>query len=500
MCALSIVEDDRLASALEEIPHADVQESRPRLIKTEANLLRLPLFALHTKGLKTLDGIECSGRVHRDGQTHQFTFRATRNTATLYPGPLARSAHLAFLSILTDQGLPSEDPITWTWRDLCRRMRVTYGGQMVRHLKVAITSTAALFLQSEHALYSKPDGKLLSTQQDALHLYDRVTFVGAPLPEGGMADRNYLWFSEWYRKNLNAMFTAPLDYDLWRYLDEQSPIASRLYEFLLLNFYSQIPVLRINYKSLVQFLPIHPERYRSSADRQLQGAFQLLMANRVIAKADWAPAKEGIGQLHLYRGDRLPLSGNPGSVALPFMDEELTSAALEVKELRNIKPPEWTLVSDFYRLWTGDTRHRPTPKEMDQAGGLITEHGPAKAKNLISHLVKRLKVDWPDAKTFGATAKYLPEALRDVERTEHRQEQEKRDREAEEVERRNLAQQTKDRTAWKVLWDRLPEVERQEIRNRVLAQQPPKLAKFPSLLERFCLDELARLRPSGLQP
>src|SRR5438876_10327669 len=98
------------------ISETDVEESRAaQLIKVEANLLRLPLFALGTKGLKTLDGIECRGRHTRDGQTHEFTFRATRNTATLYPGPLARSAHLAFLSLVTEAGLPIRGPITWKW-------------------------------------------------------------------------------------------------------------------------------------------------------------------------------------------------------------------------------------------------------------------------------------------------------------------------------------------------------------------------------------------------
>ena len=32
-----------------------------RSLKAEVNLLRLPLFALHTKGLSTLDGLECQG-------------------------------------------------------------------------------------------------------------------------------------------------------------------------------------------------------------------------------------------------------------------------------------------------------------------------------------------------------------------------------------------------------------------------------------------------------
>src|SRR3954464_9497154 len=91
----------------------------PRFIKAEANLLRLPLFALQTKGLRSLDGIECRGTISRGGETHQFVLRASRSTSTLYPGPLSRAAHLAFLSLATERGLPLENPITWTWRDLC---------------------------------------------------------------------------------------------------------------------------------------------------------------------------------------------------------------------------------------------------------------------------------------------------------------------------------------------------------------------------------------------
>src|SRR5438132_7834710 len=91
---------------------ADSDRLLPHFIRAEANLLRLPLFALHTKGLKTLDGIECTGRIARDGETREFIFRSTRNTATLYTGPLSRAAHQAFLSIMTERGLPLENPIT----------------------------------------------------------------------------------------------------------------------------------------------------------------------------------------------------------------------------------------------------------------------------------------------------------------------------------------------------------------------------------------------------
>ena len=64
-----------------------------------------------------------------DGGTENF---APFNTGTLYPGPLARATHLAFLSLLTEQPSSGREPLTWTWRDLCRRLGIVYGGRMVR--------------------------------------------------------------------------------------------------------------------------------------------------------------------------------------------------------------------------------------------------------------------------------------------------------------------------------------------------------------------------------
>src|SRR5438067_10345242 len=118
----------------EVLPRAGVDKAPARaaqqsgvLVRAEANLLRFPLFALSTKGLKTLDGIECRGTVRRGGTAHAFSLRVSRNTASLYPGPLARRVHFALLGIATERGLPLTNPVTWTWRDLCRRLGIAYG-------------------------------------------------------------------------------------------------------------------------------------------------------------------------------------------------------------------------------------------------------------------------------------------------------------------------------------------------------------------------------------
>jgi len=55
-----------------------------------------------------------------------------------------------------------------------------------------------------------------------------------------------------------------------------------------------------------------------------------------------------------------------------------------------MKPPEWTIVSDFYRLWRGDEHHRPTEKELTQAR---SEIGHTKTKALIQLVIKQLKTN-----------------------------------------------------------------------------------------------------------
>jgi hypothetical protein len=229
------------------------------------NLLRLPVFALSTKGLRTLNGLEVKGVFRRDGEQHEYVFRTARSVDTLYPGPLARAAHLALLSLGTER-LPVPHPLVWTWRELCRRVGCSPSGTMIGKLKEALTATASLTIRSRSAIYSKPLNRYLTEHEGVFHLYDQLIFHGGVLPDGTKADLNHLWLAEWYRGNLDCLYAAPLDHELWRWLDARSPIASRAYEFLLVNFYAS-PVVRINYPTLAGFLPVRAERYYSQAQQ-----------------------------------------------------------------------------------------------------------------------------------------------------------------------------------------------------------------------------------------
>lgn len=475
-----------------------------RFIRAEVNLLRLPLFALATKGLRTLDGLECTGTTRRGGETQQFVFRVSRNTSSLYPGPLSRKIHFALIDIATERGTPLTNPITWSWRDLCRRMDIAYAGsKTLRELKSAIRSTHGIVIETQSALYSRTDGRLLPNHERGHHLYADFIFVNDPLPDGGRAETNSVWFADWYLANLNALFTAPLDYQLWIKLEKKSPIASRLYEFLLINFFSGTPVLRINYPKLAQFLPVQTHTFASAIERQLGPAFRLLIRAEVIKNVQWTTSRDGMQQILMYRGDRLAVAGGRTQPMLGLLDEEFTSS-VAVKELRNEKPPEWGMVAEFYRFWEDDQNHQPSKKELEQARGYLAQFGPKKAKEVAGQAMKTLKKKWPDAKTFGALDRYIPAAAAEYDRereiTERRRVEERRQKmEDAKVERRHAAELALMKK-WRPAWEALSLEDRAEIRSMVMDKNPfLKNSPFrdSSFAMQMYLEELARRSESG---
>lgn len=494
MCPVELSTADKVGDEVAR-PSPEAENDRtPQFIRTEVNFLRFPLFALHTKGLRTLDGIECHGRLSRAGQTHEYSLRISRNTASLYPGPLARKLHFALLSLAGERGWPLANPITWSWRDLCRRMDIAYGGgTTVRQLKEAIRSTHGIVIHSKEALFSRVEQRPLPATERGHHLYADFVFVNEERPDGTTADLNAVWFADWYLNNLNSRYVAPLDHRLWQSLDHKSSIASRLYEFLFFNFGSQTPLVRINYPNLAQLLPVNAERYASDARRQLDGPLRLLADAGIIGQVDWRSGKNDVLQLALERGSRLAA---PVLDAAPAGKSEF-DGPLQVREIRTTRPPEWFLAAEFYRLWNGNQFARPGAKDLALATDLIGKLGQTPARALLPRLVRRLREKWPDAKTFAAAGPYWGEIIAEQEKDARRNERQASERRAADSDRelleRRQAARDEVQQAWGPVWEELAEPEREEIRAAVTVCWP-HLRRVPVLFDRKCLEELARRR------
>src|SRR5207302_361525 len=47
--------------------------------------------------------------------------------------------------------------------------------------------------------------------RDRFHVFDRAVSVGKELPDGSIADANYVWLSEWQLENINQNYLIPID-------------------------------------------------------------------------------------------------------------------------------------------------------------------------------------------------------------------------------------------------------------------------------------------------
>jgi hypothetical protein len=60
--------------------------------------------------------------------------------------------------------------------------------------------------------------------------------TGEELPDGGMADQNYVWLSQWQLENLNSNYVRPIDLEYYRQLT--TPIAKALVPLFSQWFYA----------------------------------------------------------------------------------------------------------------------------------------------------------------------------------------------------------------------------------------------------------------------
>ena len=459
------------------------------IVQVETNLLRFPFFCLHTKGLRDVDFKEVRGTRVENGQTHEFVFRVSRNTDHLYPGPLSRKAHFALLSLLRKQGFPFRNPIAFTWRQLAREMQVAYSGSTtITRLKDALYSTLGTMIKSTYALKHGTSRETLPARERGYSLYTECLFTNEPKSDGTLAERNYVTLADWYLANLNALYAVPIDYALWNRLNDQSPLASRLYEFLLFSFSAGIDTFTINYPKLCQFLPATVETYASQAKEQLGPALRLLAEEGLIGSVEWVTGRNGEPQLQVTRGVRLAVAAAPAVEAIAQSDVFET---VTTHEGRNPLSPTERLVREFHAAWSGGEGRPASSGELDAAKECVGLYGFDVATRLLPKVVKRMRQEFPDAKTFGATRAFFAEIHAEQCKRESAFEKAKIANLEEQLDEDTQRRRTIRHKQLEAVWKELPATEREAIENAVMAANPRlSLSKLPRMLHRMCLDEL----------
>ena len=116
---------------------------------------------------------------------------------------------------------------------------------------------------------------------DTFHVFDRVVTMGSTLPDGTVADKNYVWLSDWQLENINSNYLLPIDLDTYRKLRNQ--IAKILVPLLQVWLYASRAEGRFEkrYPELCEILDIVCHKHLSLIRRQLEPSLTELTAARI---------------------------------------------------------------------------------------------------------------------------------------------------------------------------------------------------------------------------
>jgi len=259
----------------------------PETLRLEVNRLNFPIFALDDKDVKHRDSIKYVAVVERNGQKAEVSWVVAAPREFGFPGPFEKRVDVAIHELLNELKPPIENPITFTTYQLLRKMDYrTIGRTDYARVEHAFQRLMGTTIVSQFTFYSKAKREYL---KDSFHLYDRIVVRGKSLPDGRVAEKNYIWLSQKYLDNINHGYTKPLSLPLYKKL--HSLIAQRLYEFLGVKFYGVLnsagTFYNIGYHDLCQLLPLTPQRERKYAKRQLKRAHTELIEQGYLERVEW---------------------------------------------------------------------------------------------------------------------------------------------------------------------------------------------------------------------
>ncbi len=112
--------------------------------------------------------------------------------------------------------------------------------------------------------------------QRYFHVFSRAVLTGQELPDGTMAQMNYIFLSDWQLENINSNYTFPVDFNSYRCL--RRDISKALFGHLHTWFYGSRgrPVER-KYAELCNLLDIRCWPHISKARQIFQPALDELI-------------------------------------------------------------------------------------------------------------------------------------------------------------------------------------------------------------------------------
>jgi hypothetical protein len=271
------------------------EELPERYTAAELNLSRLPFFASYTKDLKSRDGITYTDTVTHDGQEIETVWEVTGNTKYGYPGPFAESVHAALLDIITERGLPFENPVVFSFYEVCQRLDIPPSGKNMQNIRDAILSIRLAGIVIENSFVTS-DGRRISYTPDPKFLYKRVALYGDDDPDTDETmEVSAVWLSDFYLQSLNNGNVRPINFEYFKHLHGRSYAATKIYQYLGYCFSGTFrhgnDYAKVDYDDLTTIADVKRRQYLSQAKQKLNNAHQALLDTDFVDHIEWEKQK-----------------------------------------------------------------------------------------------------------------------------------------------------------------------------------------------------------------
>lgn len=277
-----------------------------------ANLANTPsmVFAKVEKSLISLGFFTPSSRRIKDQKVKRISFTRTirgkkvEATAEFHPSavfglPITAdqdkfiALHDIIASLIRTDGKIT-NPIRFTSADLLRLLnKRVRTGKNYKDICEWLDVMTATTIISNGVVYEAGKQRFA---RDRFHVFERAVSIGKELPDGSIADANYVWLSEWQLENINQNFLLPID--LLTYRELKNHIAKALVPLLQIWLFAsqRVGSFEKRYDELCEMLSLQIYKAPSLITRQLRPSLDELVRYEYLEK--WRIEKTSDGKAY----------------------------------------------------------------------------------------------------------------------------------------------------------------------------------------------------------
>ncbi len=266
--------------------HAEDALEPADFIKVEKNLTSLGFFTPTSNKVRKAKAKKVSFTRVTDGRRERVSVTiapTVLDEAPILPSTAHQDKYLAFQKIILDRRVDGEqitNPVAFTSAELVRELGREKDGRLYKEISEWLDIMTATTIFSEGAVYfagRKTYGR------DRFHVFDRSVSFGHEMPDGSVADKNYVWLSEWQLENLNNNHLLPIDFESYKRL--KNHIAKSLVPILQIWLYASKDegAFEKRYDELCQYLNIKQYQHLSKIKEKLSPGLDELVACGYLA-------------------------------------------------------------------------------------------------------------------------------------------------------------------------------------------------------------------------